>query len=147
MLKQNPSRADMRVVFVFSDFPLDAESTAGCFVFDEAINLIKKGVQLIVFKSSLKPASTKVSGIEVIGPIGARNLSVGLPRQIVLIFRLLKSLFLLGKYAIKHPRRSLYFLKLGYLLAKVASSKEVDIIHAHFAYPVGLIAAIAKVLS
>jgi len=82
----------MKVLFIYDDFPLSSEDTVGCFVLEEATNLIKRNVELLVFKPLLGLGCIEVSSIEVVGLKGAQDLRGDILHRVSLMFKLFKSL-------------------------------------------------------
>ncbi len=104
------------------------------FVFNEAYQLSKKGVEIQVVRGSYRKDLT-VQGMRI------QNLS----RLNLSAFSFcLKGLSSFPRSTFLHPSELYYFSNYGQKIAEVARAYESDVIHAHFGCPEGFAATLAK---
>ena len=132
----------MKVLLISAYFPIKADDPARSFVSDEACALSKTGVEVHVarWRYAGRFFNTKdsvVDGIPVHGLklFSPKNLFIGFSN----LWRLPVSLF-----PLKELGRTEVFFSYGKQVEKIVKSYNIDVIHAHFAYPEGFVGLIAK---
>lgn len=126
----------MRVLIVSTFFPLSERDFARSGVYDEAHMLAKRGIEVHVASyRSERDASVdgvfvhKVKKVDLaIIPFGIRNLTN----------------FPVSSFS--HPNEVRILSTYGKEIAKIAKNYDVDLIHAHFSYPDGFAALLAKAI-
>jgi glycosyltransferase involved in cell wall biosynthesis len=121
----------MKVALVFSLFPKSPFDIRNSFVFDEAYELSRRGIEIHATRAFVEDL-TKIKSNFIIH---------GLKRKIELeaipfFLRHLKWIPLLANSSLFSPY---WFSNYGYNIVENAMEFDVDVIHAHFAYPDGLI--------
>ena len=105
------------------------------FVFDEAARLSARGIELHVVKNA-REKNRELSGMKIHGVAGT------MLRSVPFTLRHLDAILPMG--IVHDPRKTLGLYRLGQSASIVAASENVDLIHAHFAYPEGCAGLIAK---
>lgn len=126
----------MKLVLISAPFPKCPSEITYSFVFDEAYRLSRRGIEIHAVRATVE-GTTKISD----------NLwSHGLSKRIdsmalIFLIKHLQSVPPLG--LLTHT--SLYFASnYGLNVSWIAKKYEVDIVHAHFAYPEGLVGLLTK---
>lgn len=132
----------MKVLLVSAYFPIKPCDSARSFVRDEACVLSKAGVEVHVARwryggRFFHAKDSVVDGIHVHGLklFSPRNLFIGFSN----LWELPISLF-----PLKELGRTGVFFSYGKQVERIVKRCNIDIIHAHFAHPDGLVASLAK---
>ena len=125
----------MKVIIVSSSIPKSPEELHLSFVFDEAYRLSLQGVKVHAIENA-KVEDQASSGISF---HGVRS---SLLSSVPFMLRHLGALPPLG--FLRPPWKILDPYRYGHSVSDIVGTEEVDIIHAHFAYPEGFAGLIAK---
>lgn len=106
------------------------------FVFDEAYQLARKGVSVHIVRSKIEGDSSSCDmhfhGLEE--KIGTK--AVGLSLQNLQVYPLF--------FVFRHPRATYWQNSYASNVLRAIEKNSIDLIHAHFAYPEGLVGLLAK---
>ncbi len=130
----------MKVVIVSSFFPLKKKESKHSFVYDEAIRLIERGTDIYAVRGGIGANHITVDGIKVYNYFES-NLS-NLFHVIPFIPKHLTTLPFLGYFI--SPRTLLHIYRYGASVSHIVKSNNIDLIHAHWAYPEGFVGLLAK---
>ena len=131
----------LRILFIVEDFRSSSEEAVANFIFQEAKMLGKIGAEIHVATYGSKNKAGIVEGIQI------HNLD-HMPQERRLLAKLyLKALWLCWPSIVTHPRSFIRPLQLASKASQLARSHEIEIIHAHFAHPEGLIGALTRKLT
>lgn len=133
----------MKVLMVSIVFPLAGEATCS-FVFNEALGLSSRGVRIHVARGVMRIRDGKrdlfLDGMHI------HNFSRRIDASIIPLRAraLVKSVAELPSTSFLHPKTVAATLPYSWFIAKLVKMYEIDLIHAHFAYPGGFAALLAK---
>jgi glycosyltransferase involved in cell wall biosynthesis len=132
----------MRVLFISAYFPVKRTDFVYWFVRDEACELVRKGldVHMAFWKYSgrlfrsrdLVVDGTKVHGLKLFSPVDVFS-GFGNLRKLPFY-----------SFSPKEVVRTGFFLSRSKQVEKIVKRYDVDVIHAHFAHPEGLVGSFAK---
>jgi glycosyltransferase involved in cell wall biosynthesis len=125
----------MSIALVSGPVPKDSSQIYYSFVFDEIYRLAKNGLNIHAIRSSPEKQSFS-RGINYYGLNGSRVLGTAF---------LLKHFNTIPQTSYFLPPWTLLYLsKYGQTVSKIIFEKNLDLIHAHFAYPEGFVGLLAK---
>jgi len=126
----------MKVVIISAPVTKSPKGITCSFVFDEAYRLAKRGLDVHIVRS-FQEAESFSYGVHFHGLESSSRI-----KYLPFLFRHLNAISSLGY--LMPPWTLLSLFKYAHAVANVASSQNVDLIHAHFAYPEGLVGLLAK---
>ena len=130
----------MRILLVSAPFPLSRNEVAYSFIFDEAVRLSNRDVELHVASYLMrihdKRMELSVNGVRV------HKFSEKIDASILLSS--MKGLTELPLISLVYPKIVVSTVTYSCFIAKLVEKYDIDIIHAHFAYPEGFAAMLAK---
>jgi L-malate glycosyltransferase len=127
--------AEVSVAVVSGPVPKDPSIIYYSFVFDEIYRLAENGLSIHAIRSSPEKQSV-FCGINYYGLNGSRLFATSFLLKHFRSFPKLR--YLLPLWTL------LYLSKYGQTVSKIVNKKNLDLIHAHFAYPEGFAALLAK---
>jgi glycosyltransferase involved in cell wall biosynthesis len=130
-------RKGVRVAIISSSVDETPEGVIRPFIFDEAYRLVKRGVEVHVIRSKMEEERVSY-GIHFHGLIKGRDHTL-IPYKFLARITGYPPISLVRRPAAL-SWENLYALS----VSKVVRKRNVDLIHAHFAYPEGLIGLLAK---
>lgn len=132
----------MKILLISSYFPIKRTESVSGFVYDEASELVKEGVDVHVafwkyanrlFRSrDWVVDGIKVHGLKLFSPVDVCSGFSNLPKLPFYLF------------SPKEIVRTGVFLSRSKQVEKIAKDYDVDVIHAHFAHPSGLVGSFVK---
>ena len=131
----------MRSLFVYSDFPTDKNQAIGNFVYEEASHLTASGNTILASRNK----STPQEGVITPENIFVHGFNKSNKRRVKLYIPTSTGQFsLFFPQVYRHPRGFQSLLEWSKTVQKLGQNFKPDIIHAHFAYPEGYVAALAN---
>jgi len=130
----------MKVLIVSDDFPLSKEKATSNFVLGEASELSKRGIETYVVRGTKSFFDEKRNAI--VEGVFVHNFSRKIDSFFVPV--VLKSFGELAASRLLDPKAFLATLPYTWFITKIAKESKIDLIHAHFAYPEGFSALLAR---
>lgn len=124
----------MKLAIVSNWFPISSEAAAGSFAYGEARRLSRRNIEIHIVRF----ASGKDVCVDNMFVYNAIEFGFST------VFFGIENAFVFPRSFFFHPRHVAGFSIFGKKIASVVTRNSIDVIHAHFAYPFGFAALLAK---